>query len=948
MVQKSKLFASIIFLFTVTAQALVAPELQWRILASEHFEVIYENHQLRLAEEFARSAERAHSLLSPFFKPPSKKTIIWINDHTDSPNGLATPFPRNMIVVFPVLPGPLDSIGHYDSWSQNLITHEYAHILNMDPAEGFWTPFRFVLGSIVRPNALLPNWYLEGLAVEMETHLSSHGRLRSPYFNAIIRAFVEDNRWYDDSLALANEVAVPSWPFGMRPYFWGGLIMHEIGTRKGTESFGVLNDRYAGRVPFFLHGPAVDLLGLNYEKLFAEIRTDYETRAKKQIQTIKNVSQKNKELNPTRITELGSDIFSPTISPNGLVFAFVRINADRDFDIYILKRNSKDDNFDFAQVKRVYRGKGINRLVFTPDSQNLIFDALDTDALFDTYSDIYRLNLDSLKRETLTTQARAQQPHIDKTGNNIVVVVASGGQTQLAMLSHQQVQVLYTPPELFRVSQPSFLTDQEILFSERSSDGREVLKIYNLKSKDTRTVLDEFSPAQNAVVSQRGVLFTSSRNGVSNLYWSTPSLLAARPLTNSTTSVGQGTIDPDSDRLYFSQLTGSGGQLHTQRFPHQFELPSVQPLIRVSKPDWEEPTVRASLARADYDPLPYLVPQYWFPLFAFVPDGFFVSALTGAQDPLQKHAYFLAGNYNSLPGQVGFDGRYELAVGDGYATLDGGIEHPYYYAYDISATNTYLDLQYEFFPTRTNKDWQVGARFSKNKSDIPNVYSYEYAGPGAFIKYSNVAQKPTEISPTTGFSTSIDYQYYIGSLGNVNFPRTRLNVTKYEARLLPERHAVALSLDGYFSPRNRNVFLGTSAGGDYSLTFLSAKSQIIRGYPVGEFLGWNVGTGSLEYRFPLSDSPSDFSTAPVMMRRWHGALFVDALTAEGFYYAKDIKGARSTGFGSFFYGTGLEIRSDLTLGYHLHAMLRLGMFYGFNEYAYGGLAPYVSLSVPKF
>lgn len=951
-----RIFLITLFLFASTSFAHVAPETRWKTLTSQHFEVIYEGHQQILAEDFARIAERAHMLLTPFMAAPSNRTVIWINDHTDSPNGLATVFPRNMIVLYPVLPSALDSIGHYDNWGQKLITHEYAHILNMEPSSGFWAPLRFLFGSIVRPNALLPNWYLEGFAVEVETTFTKYGRLRSPYFNALIRALVQDNQWNKESLALANEVLVPSWPYGLRPYFWGGLLMHEIAQKKGIKSIGELNERYAFRVPFFIHSPLKDLLGVNYEELYTNMRAEYEPLAKEQIATIKGYDRQEKNLKPQKWENLGNEVHSPVVSPDGLKLVFIRLNDDRENEIFIATRKSKDEAFDFStgttttKTEMLYKGTDIGRVSFWPDSNSIVFDLLDTNSLYDSFSDLYRLNLADKRKERLTTNVRAQEAHVDRSGRRIVFVKGSAAKTELAIWTKEHPsQIIYSPPNFYRVSRPSFLTADQIIFAERSPDGKEVLKIFNLQTKDTHIVFGDHASAENPLVSERGVLFASQKSGVSNLYWSSLSLSGARPVTNSTTGVSTGTIDPENDELIFSQLTGNGYQLYTQKLPlDNFRLPQVNSLIKESTHEWIEPTVRTTMRVEDYHPMDYLWPQYWLPLFGAIEDGFAISAITGAQDPLRKHAYILNANYDSLTNRMGANGKYDIAAGDGIISGVGGIDHRYYYAYNLTATSTTAELQYTVFPTRTSKNWALGARFSRQTTDIPSARLYEYAGPAAFVSFSDVTQKPTEISPMSGMAASIDYQYFLASLGNVDFPRTRLSFSTYESRFLPKRNALALNLEGFHSPRNRSIFLGTSAGGDYSLTFLSAKSFIIRGYPVGEFLGWNMATGSLEYRLPLTDSPSDLSTFPSMFRRWHGAVFLDAIALEGLYYAKDIKNARTTDMGNFFYSTGIEVRSDLTLAYHLPALLRLGLFYGLNENAYGGWGPFVALSVPGF
>jgi len=151
-----------------------------------------------------------------------------------------------------------------------------------------------------------------------------------------------------------------------------------------------------------------------------------------------------------------------------------------------------------------------------------------------------------------------------------------------------------------------------------------------------------------------------------------------------------------------------------------------------------------------------------------------------------------------------------------------------------------------------------------------------------------------------------------------------------------------------FSPRNRNILLGTPAGGDYSLSYMNASRYLVRGYPVGEFLGWSLASGTLEYRLPLNDRPGDFGTFPAIFRRWHAGVFVDAVTLDGIYYDSDIKGAKSTALGRFYYSTGVEFRSDITFGYHVPAVLKFGLYYGLNNNAYGGFTTAVTLSLPRF
>ncbi|NJL26036.1 MAG: hypothetical protein HC902_13300 [Calothrix sp. SM1_5_4] len=118
-----------------------------------------------------------------FFFPCSRrgrtKPTSSFQDDTDASNGMANFLPFPMIVVYPVLPVPGSSLDEYGDWALEMMIHEYAHILNMYPAHGIYAPFKYIFGGVLRPNAVLPKWYLEGLAVNLESSLSDHGRLRS-------------------------------------------------------------------------------------------------------------------------------------------------------------------------------------------------------------------------------------------------------------------------------------------------------------------------------------------------------------------------------------------------------------------------------------------------------------------------------------------------------------------------------------------------------------------------------------------------------------------------------------------------------------------------------------------------------------------------------------------------------------------------------------------------
>ena len=131
--------------------------------------------------------------------------------------------------------------------------HEYTHILSFYPSHGFYTPLRYIFGSVVRPLAITPRWYLEGLAVAMETKFTTKGRLRSTDTQAAIKAFIQDKKIHNMSIDRINEGA-NSWPYGGSPYLFGALFWKKAIAEKGEGVVYKLLQDGSRKLPFTLGG----------------------------------------------------------------------------------------------------------------------------------------------------------------------------------------------------------------------------------------------------------------------------------------------------------------------------------------------------------------------------------------------------------------------------------------------------------------------------------------------------------------------------------------------------------------------------------------------------------------------------------------------------------------------------------------------------------------------
>lgn len=935
----NRLAAILFFLFwslntTVQAQTGPDPSIQWEQIETPHFLLVYDSRHRSLGDLYARYAEKAFAATTPAFGDWPKKTVIVITDNTDLANGFATGVPYPMISVFPVLPTALDSISDYGNWGLELVTHEYTHILTFEPANGVMRPMRWIFGSIVRPNILLPRWYLEGLAVEFETRHSHFGRLRSANFLSIPRAMIEEKTLRQEDLSRINESSIPDWPGGIRPYLLGALLWNEMIRLGGDDVVGNLNQDYSRRVPFLINGPVETRLGKDYVSLLAQTYERLEVQVREQIERIQSAGS----LQDEALEQTGFFNHSPVISPDGKQLAFVSRTHNVDSSVWLASRTVNTESFLQATPQKAIEGTFINRVSWLPNSSGFIYDSIDTYNRYYSYSDLWRYDLESRKKSQLTQGLRAKEPTVSPDGKSIVFVQVLPGSTQLASvdLDGQHQKVLYTPPVQTRISRPEFLSSSRILFAEKRDDGAEVFKILDLeKPSEPRAVLQDFRPAHFPRLTSEGLLFVSDRSGVANLYLANRDLSSARPVSNTTTRLMTGELDSSTGELLYSRLTSSGPLIHAasraewNRTPAT--LPQVAALVDNKWSTYKEPEVDVSTQPEPYSAWPHLLPRYWMPYIYTGPNGSYFQASTANSDPTGRHAYSLSAAYDTLTQSASYFAAYSNRTTSVPTTLTG--EHVSEYIQGgWNRDTTGVSLVGKFYLPGLGENWSGGLGARYLSTDLLSE-TLTRGGISASVAWSNATQKGLEISPEKGGSFSLTQTQYIPDWGNISYEQTSLRGTYYFSKWLPERHALALSSQVTLMPRlNRNLLGQSTYGGSYQSAVLQG-GLLMRGYDTGTFIGRNLVSATAEYRFPIAYVYRGFGTTPFFIQRVHGDVFVDALSLDGIFFDPAERRYRSEKLGRVFMGSGVEFKADTTMFYHLPVQFTLGLYYGFDRQA---------------
>ena len=187
------------------------PNVRWFTLETPHFDLHYYPNERAFAERAAHIAERAYRLITRYLNwQPSGRVSITLNDQVDSANGFASSVPYNYIYAYGVPPGSLDELSDFDDYVKLLITHEFTHVVHLDTILS-WCPrtVNAIFGKIYAPNLSQPTWFIEGLAVLMESRQTTAGRLRSSFFDMYLRVPFLENRIFGSDAVSAIPLAFP-------------------------------------------------------------------------------------------------------------------------------------------------------------------------------------------------------------------------------------------------------------------------------------------------------------------------------------------------------------------------------------------------------------------------------------------------------------------------------------------------------------------------------------------------------------------------------------------------------------------------------------------------------------------------------------------------------------------------------------------------------------------
>jgi len=954
------------------------PEVHWRTMFTRHFRIHFYDEDRSLADRAAMIAERAHYRLTHYLNwLPSGRIDITINDHTDDANGFASSVPQNYLFAYGAPPASLDELNDFDDFFNLLITHELTHVVHLDTILGPARYINFLRGKLYAPNLSQPTWFVEGLAVLMESRQTTGGRVRSSFFDMELRVpFLEGKMLGLD--AVSNGPL--AFPQGSAIYLYGSSLLKYVEDRYGPDKIREISHRYASRlIPGGLSRVSREATGRGYDQLWQDWK---ESQGRRYSLEVEEATRRG--LTPT--TRLTFDGKGPREGPNPHYFhdgrGFVYQKATTtDHPAYVLMDPVSGTS---RELMEVYSG-GV--AAPTPDGRALVFQRTNFQPLRHrvsgasdvSWDDLFRIDLRSGEVRELTRAHRVHEPDVSPDGTQIACTVGTTGRRDLAI-----VPITGGAPKVLAGALPglaygpSWSPDgRQIAYSRYKPGGFRDIHIYDLSTGRDRALWVDRAMDMDPSWSPDGrfVVLSSDRTGIFNLY--AYELASARlyQVTNLLSGAFQPTVSPDGKRVVFTGFTSLGFDIFSAAFdptiwtlaePFANSRPDALPVTLASahapgeKPD--EPLVEEI---TEYHPWRYFYPRSW--LLTVPSDPLGLGASLGVQtafgDPVFNHSIgvnLLLPTSGDASVQVGYtyNGLWpslsltltrtalqanDLVVdgsGRGYTqdrmSASGSVSLPVLVKPDASASVSLSYLYEEYAPA----DPLPVADPTRGIVVAPET------GPNAGIfltfNYSNAKSWPYSISGQAGRRLQLSLQVSDPSLGG-KFHTGEVSALWVEYFTPPwaKLHALALLYSGGAGIGDKRSFfaLGGFVDQDVVRSLFLSRQQccfFLRGYPAASIFGDQYHLLSTEYRLPLLWIEKGYQTFPLYLRRLSGAVFSDVGNAyQGTFHASDLK-----------VGVGAEVRLELSLAYYLGTQVQFGYAKGLST---GGTSQYYFVTaIPIF
>ena len=237
------MFLLIFFSMQLEAQ-LYKPFTSFRVIKTDHFDIIFPPESESSAVTLASYADRIYRDMSSLFgiEVPGRIPVTFA-PHTDMFNGYYNGVPYPHIALFDT---PMDlEWTNFSNSLEGLFIHELTHAVSLNTRGPFFRVLRDIFGNWVTPSALnAPAFMVEGVTVAMES-VTGFGRANDPLIKQELRQAIHEEKF----LTPFQASGVYDRPNQSGAYYeYGGLfsawLIQTYGMEKYTELWRALGNKF--------------------------------------------------------------------------------------------------------------------------------------------------------------------------------------------------------------------------------------------------------------------------------------------------------------------------------------------------------------------------------------------------------------------------------------------------------------------------------------------------------------------------------------------------------------------------------------------------------------------------------------------------------------------------------------------------------------------------------
>jgi Tol biopolymer transport system component len=608
-----KLLALLLFVWGIgVALAENHPELEWQVLETEHFHILYHQGLEGAASRVAEIAETGYGPITELYAyEPDSRVRIVLKDFDDYANGAAFYYQDSIEIWTTALEHDYELRGTSD-WLRNVVTHEFTHIISLGAARkapqrmpalylqffgyqreknrpDILTGYPDVLASYPVMTTMVPMWFAEGVAQYMAEGV--HNDRWDSHRDMILRAGVLDGT----ALSFDGMGVFGKCGFGNEyVYDHGyGLVIY-IAQTYGEEKIAELAREASNWTSLTFDQAIRQTLGVSSEELYADwiasMRLDYE----RQIEELGELREGE------GVVDLGYSNRAPAFSPDGKSLVYHSTQKRHYGPHLLILRDLETEEEELLTA-------GVSSTVdWSADGRRLLFVRIDrADKYGSRQADIYEYDLDGQERglagkvmwtlpamvsgyapespkiERLTRGLRALYPTYSPDGEWIAFVRNQGTSNNLGLMRRDSGDIRYLTDFVdgTQLYTPRWSSDGRHLVLSISRGGRREIGLLRVREEEAMRLAStvplavEGTPELELLVATEGtdrdpvwsadgreVIFTSDVSGIFNLYAIDLETRRVRQLTNVVGGAFNPSVNPEG-KVAFAAYGAQGYEI---------------------------------------------------------------------------------------------------------------------------------------------------------------------------------------------------------------------------------------------------------------------------------------------------------------------------------------------------------------------------------------------------